>query len=51
MGVVVPKMLYIPQWVETDYIKTPILDSAEALEVRHLISKWKVKQFLRSLAI
>lgn len=40
MGIVMPKVVYFPQWIEADYLDELRLGSLEDAEVRQLISKW-----------
>jgi hypothetical protein len=43
MGVVVPKLVYFPQWIEADYLDELALGSFEDVEVRQLMARWNSK--------
>ena len=43
MGVLVPELVYFPQWIEADYLDEPQLGSPEDEEVRQLMSRWESK--------
>ena len=43
MGVTAPDMVYLPQWIEADYLNEPQLGSSEDFKVRQLVASWKNK--------
>jgi glycosyltransferase involved in cell wall biosynthesis len=43
MGVVAPKLVYFPQWIEADYLDGLQPGSSEDAEVRQLMSRWENK--------
>lgn len=43
MGVIAPKLVYFPQWVEADYLDNNQLGSPQDSEVRQLMLKWESK--------
>jgi len=43
LGVVGPKLLYFPQWIEADYLDELRLGSSEDAEVRNLMARWESK--------
>ena len=43
MGVVAPKLVYFPQWIEAAYTDEPQFNSPEDDEVRSIMSRWEGK--------
>lgn len=43
MGVVDPKLIYFPQWIEADYLNELQLGSSEDVEISQIMSKWQGK--------
>jgi glycosyltransferase involved in cell wall biosynthesis len=43
MGVVVPKLVYFPQWIEASYLNELQFGSSEDIEVRQIMSTWESK--------
>jgi len=43
MGVKLPKLVYFPQWIESDYLGKAPLDNPASREIKQVISKYKDK--------
>tara|TARA_B110000977_G_scaffold21051_1_gene25158 strand:+ start:21838 stop:23079 length:1242 start_codon:yes stop_codon:yes gene_type:complete len=43
MGVVSPKLIYFPQWIEAEYIGEPQFGSSQDKEVQQIMSRWEGK--------